>query len=56
MDVISIEVGDNGFSLCHIDHTVVGECIIEGVQDFSVAQELSEMLEGELAEQEFEES
>ncbi|MBF0447227.1 MAG: hypothetical protein HQL67_03400 [Magnetococcales bacterium] len=50
MDKINIEVGESGFSLCHAGHLVVGECIIEGVQEIGVAQELSEMLSGELEE------
>ena len=50
MDAIKIEIGDNGFSLCHTDHSKVGEGIIEGVQEYSVAQELSELLEGELSD------
>lgn len=55
MDTIHIEVGENGFSICHTDHAVVGECIIEVVQDLSVAQELSEMLAGELEERQLDE-
>ena len=49
MDTICIEIGENGYSVCHSDHPVVGECIIEGVQELGVAQELSEMLTGELS-------
>ncbi|MBF0585101.1 MAG: hypothetical protein HQL80_12825 [Magnetococcales bacterium] len=44
---LQIEVGSNGFSICHRDHAVVGECSIDGIQDLGVAQELSEMLIGE---------
>ena len=50
MNKVNIEVGESGFSVCQVSHTVVGECVIEGVQELSVAQELSEMLEGELEE------
>ncbi len=46
-EALQIEVGSNGFSICHRDHAVVGECIIDGIQDLGVAQELSEMLIGE---------
>lgn len=51
MESVQIAIGDNGFSICHIGHPIVGEGIIEGVQEFGIARELAEMLDGELADE-----
>ncbi|MBF0126557.1 MAG: hypothetical protein HQM02_05020 [Magnetococcales bacterium] len=47
---VHIEIGDNGYSLCRSDHSVMGDCLIEGIQDIGIAHELTEMLIGELEE------
>ncbi|MBF0612183.1 MAG: hypothetical protein G8345_13235 [Magnetococcales bacterium] len=47
MDTYLIETGETGYSVCHKDHTVVGECVIEGIQHYGIAQEVAEMLAGE---------
>lgn len=45
---VHIALGDNGYSICHNDHPQVGDCMIEGIPELGIAQELSEMLTGEL--------
>ncbi|MBF0295104.1 MAG: hypothetical protein HQL96_07925 [Magnetococcales bacterium] len=43
-----IAIGANGFSVCLPTDAGEGDCHFEGIQDLSVAHELSEMLIGEL--------
>ncbi|MBF0294694.1 MAG: hypothetical protein HQL96_05855 [Magnetococcales bacterium] len=45
---VHIQLGDNGYSVCRSDHPFIGDCLFEGIQDLSIAQELTEMLLGEL--------
>lgn len=39
---VHIELGENGYSVCRSDHAIVGECILDGIQDFGTATELME--------------
>ncbi|WP_130471794.1 hypothetical protein [Candidatus Magnetaquicoccus inordinatus] len=39
---VHIEIGDNGYSLCHNHHAVIGECILDGIQDLGSAMQLME--------------
>ncbi|MBF0438564.1 MAG: hypothetical protein HQL93_05520 [Magnetococcales bacterium] len=48
MNRVYIGLGSNGFSVCRQDQSVEGDCLFEGIQDLGVAQELTEMLIGEL--------
>ncbi|MBF0626645.1 MAG: hypothetical protein HQL91_00340 [Magnetococcales bacterium] len=45
---VHIELGDNGFSVCRSDHARIGDCLFEGITDLGVAQELTELLIGEM--------
>lgn len=47
-NLIHIEIGANGYSLCRYANDIEGNCLIEGIQDLGVAHELTEMLIGEL--------
>ncbi|MBF0183893.1 MAG: hypothetical protein HQM06_05825 [Magnetococcales bacterium] len=50
-DAVQVEVGETGFSVCRTDHPVVGECLLEGIQDLGEAMRMVERLnqEGEEA-------
>lgn len=48
---VHIEIDANGFSLCRSDQFFTGDYLIGGIQKFDVANELTEMLIGELEDQ-----
>jgi hypothetical protein len=39
-----VEIGESGFSVCRTDHSLVGECLLEGIQDLGAAIEAVEQL------------
>ncbi|WP_130471255.1 hypothetical protein [Candidatus Magnetaquicoccus inordinatus] len=43
-EVAQVEIGESGFSVCRVDHPVVGECLLEGIQDLGAAIEMVERL------------
>ncbi|MBF0097770.1 MAG: hypothetical protein HQM04_12595 [Magnetococcales bacterium] len=43
-EAVQVEVGESGFSVCRTDHPVVGECLLEGLQDLGSAIEVVEQL------------
>lgn len=45
---VHIELGENGYSVCRSDHAQVGDCFFDGIPDLGVAQELTDLLIGEL--------
>ncbi len=50
MNKVNIEIGESSFSVCTPEKPVVGDCVVDGIKTIEVAQEVAEILEGELEE------